>query len=145
VIVPDVNVLVYAHRRESPDHDRYGAWLAQLAAGPQPFGLFDLVGSAFVRIVTNPRIWQQPTRAETAVEFVDRLRARRACRVLLPGQESWALFARLATETNATGKLVADAYLAALTIEHGATLATCDGDFARFAGLRWAHPLQASS
>lgn len=145
MIVPDVNVLIYAHRRESPDHDRYGAWLTRLGGGPEPFGLLDLVGAGFVRIATNPRLWTSPTSPAAAIEFVDRLRARRACRVLLPGQESWELFGRLVGDAAATGKLVADAYLAALTMEHAATLATCDGDFARFHGLRFVHPLKPTA
>ena len=60
----------------------------------------------------------------------------------MPGSGTWSVFARLVNETGARGKLVADAYLAALAIENGCTLATCDGDFARFPTLRWTHPLQ---
>jgi toxin-antitoxin system PIN domain toxin len=144
VLAPDVNVLVYAHRAESPDHARYGAWLERLAEGIEPFGLPDLVGAAFVRIVTNARLWRQPTSPRRAVEFVERLRSRRACRVLHAGAESWPIFARLVDATSATGKLVADAWLAALVMEHACTLATCDGDFARFSELRWMHPLQSA-
>lgn len=142
MLAPDVNVLVYAHRVESPDHGRYADWLTRLATGSEPFGLSDLVCSGFVRIVTNPRIWRPATSLEAALAFVDRLRRRRGCRLLTPGTGTWGLFSRLAIDAGAGGKLVADAYLAALAIEHGCTLATCDGDFARFADLRWMHPLQ---
>jgi hypothetical protein len=144
VLAPDVNVLVYAHRVESPDHGRYGEWLRSLATGAEPFALSDLVCAGFVRVVTNPRLWRPATEPATALTFVDRLRRRRGCRLLAPGSGTWPLFSRLVEATAARGKLVADAYLAALAIENGCTLATCDGDFARFADLRWVHPLQPS-
>jgi len=145
MLAPDVNVLVYAHRVESPDHRRYADWLTRMATGSEPFGLSDLVCSGFVRIVTNPRIWRPATEPAVALAFVDRLRRRQGCRLLAPGSETWTMFARLVAASAARGKLVADAYLAALAIEHGCTLVTCDGDFARFADLRWAHPLQSPS
>ncbi|MCC6766181.1 MAG: type II toxin-antitoxin system VapC family toxin [Deltaproteobacteria bacterium] len=142
MLAPDVNVLVYAHRVESPDHGRYAAWLTKVATGSEPFGLSDLVCSGFVRIVTNPRIWRPATDPTVAVAFVDRLRRRRGCRLLAPGAGTWTVFTRLVEDAAARGKLVADAYLAALAIEHGCTLATCDADFSRFTDLRWTHPLQ---
>jgi toxin-antitoxin system PIN domain toxin len=145
LLTPDVNVLVYAHRRESPDHERYAGWLRKLAVGPEPFGLSDGVCASFVRIVTNGRLWEPATTARDALEFVGRLRRRRSCRLLLPGTASWPIFARLVEATSARGKLVADAWLAALVMEHACTLATCDADFARFPELRWLHPLQAWS
>jgi uncharacterized protein len=142
MLAPDVNVLVYAHRTESPDHPRYADWVRQLARGPEPFGFSDVVASGFVRIVTNQRLWRPATEPSQALAFVDRLRRRRSCRLLAPGSGTWAIFSRLVEGSGARGKLVADAYLAALAIEHGCTRATCDSDFARFADLRWAHPLQ---
>lgn len=142
MLAPDVNVLVYAHRAESPDHMRYAEWLTELAQGPEPFGLSDLVSSGFVRIVTNPRIWRPATEPAQALAFIDHLRRRRAFRLLAPGSATWTIFSGLVAAGGAQGKLVADAYVAALAIENGCTLATCDGDFARFAGLRWAHPLE---
>ncbi|MCC6847543.1 MAG: type II toxin-antitoxin system VapC family toxin [Deltaproteobacteria bacterium] len=145
MLTPDVNVLVYAHRVESPDHRRYAEWLTRIATGPEPFGLSDLVCAGFVRIVTHPRIWRPTTEPGRALAFVDRLRRRRGCRLLTPGSGTWTVFARLVEGATARGKLVADAYLAALAIEHGCTLATCDADFARFADLRWTHPLRPST
>ena len=142
MLAPDVNVLVYAHRVESPDHGRYADWLSSMAVGREPFALSDLVSAGFVRVVTNQRLWRQPTEPAVALDFIDRLRRRRACRLLAPGSGTWTVFARLVGATGARGKLVPDAYLAALAIENGCTLATCDADFARFAGLRWTHPLQ---
>src|SRR5262245_131110 len=94
MLAPDINVLVYAHRLESPDHARYAEWLTQLATGAEPFGLSDLVCSGFVRIVTNPRIWRPPTEPAVALSFVDRLRRRRGCRLLSPGTGTWTVFSR---------------------------------------------------
>jgi hypothetical protein len=141
VLLPDVNVLIYAHRAESPEHPRYADWLRRLAGGPEPFALSELGASGFVRIVTNPRIWDEPTTIEDALEFIARLRRRSNASLLTHGPASWQLFERLCLATRARGKLVADAYHAALAIEHGCELVTADGDFSRFAGLRHRHPL----
>lgn len=141
MLLPDVNVLIYAHRLESPEHARYAEWLRGLAGSPEPFAVSELGASGFVRIVTNPKIWDEPTSTEDALEFVERLRRRSNARLLVPGPSSWEIFARLCRAARARGKLVADAYHAALAIEHGCELITADGDFARFAGLRHRHPL----
>ena len=141
MLLPDVNILVHAHRLEAPEHGRYSEWLKALAVGPAPFGLSELGASAFVRVVTNPKIWDEPTSTEDALEFIERLRLRSNARLLTHGPTSWVHFARLCREARARGKLVADAYHAALAIEHGCELITADGDFARFAGLRYRHPL----
>jgi toxin-antitoxin system PIN domain toxin len=141
VLLPDVNVLVYAHRAESPDHERYADWVLQLARGTEPFGLSELGCSAFVRIVTNPKIWDEPTTLEDALGFIEQLRRRSNARPLTHGPTSWDIFAALCREAKARGKLVADAYHAALAVEHGCEFVTADGDFARFAGLRHRHPL----
>jgi hypothetical protein len=141
MLLPDVNVLIYAHRAEGPEHARYAEWLTQLAEGPEPFGLSELGASAFVRIVTNAKIWNEATSIEDALSFVERLRARSNARLLTHGPTSWEIFARLCAAARARGKLVADAYHAALAIEHGCEFVTADGDFARFPGLRYRHPL----
>ena len=143
--MPDVNVLIYAHRLESPDHPRYARWLVDLANGSESFGLSELSCGAFVRIVTLPQLWFPPTPLDHAITFVDLLRARDNCRHLTPAPDNWNIFVQLCTAANARGKLVADAYHAALAIEHGCELVTADADFARFPTLRWRHPLQPSA
>lgn len=142
MLLPDVNVLIYAHRAESPDHERYAQWLRNVAGGAEPFGLSELGGSAFVRIVTNGKIWDEPTPLDDALEFMERLRSRSNARLLTHGGASWDIFASLCRQAKARGKLVADAYHAALALEHGCELVTADGDFARFVGLRHRHPLR---
>jgi len=141
VLLPDVKVLVYAHRAESPEHERYAEWLRALATGLEPFALSELGASGFVRIATNRKIWDDRTSLEDALHFIERLRSRSNARLLTHGPASWQIFARLCIGARARGKVVADAYHAALAIEHGCELVTADSDFARFHGLRWRHPL----
>jgi uncharacterized protein len=142
MILPDVNILIYAHREQAPDHVRYRDWLASTGEGPEPYGYSELVLSSFVRIVTNPRVFSQPTPLESALEFVDRLREPVNAVRISPGQRHWSIFCDLCRRANAKGNLIPDAYLAALAIESGSEWVTTDRDFARFPGLRWKHPLE---
>ena len=138
--MPDVNILVYAHREESPDHQRYAAWLTNLAVGREPFALSELVLHGFVRIVTNPRIFNPPSTARQAFEFVDAFLAIPTCVVVRPGARHWEIFRRLCEAGKLRGKLAADAVHAALAIESGCEWVTADTDFSRFApDLRWRH------
>jgi uncharacterized protein len=141
MILCDVNVLVYAYRTEAPEHERYERWLREAIASEQAYGLSELVLSRFLRIVTHPRAMTTPAPMESALAFAEALRSQPNALPLAPGPRHWGIFERLCREANATGNLVPDAYLAALAIEHGAELVTADRDFARFAGLRWRHPL----
>ena len=138
--LPDVNVLIYAHRAEAVEHERYRDWLTALVSSPAPFALSELVAVGFVRIVTNGRIWSAPTPPELALEFIARLRDRRNYRPVQPGPESWKIFCDLVAQTKVRGKLIADAHHAAIAIESGCELVSADGDFARFPGLRVRHP-----
>jgi uncharacterized protein len=140
VILVDVNVLVYAFRRDAPDHQRYANWLQELIDSDTAFGMVDLVLSGFVRIVTHPSIFTPPSTIERALRFVDHIRSRPQCVSVAPGTRHWSIFTALCRETAATGNLVPDAYLAALAIESGCPWITADRSFARFPGLRWRHP-----
>jgi uncharacterized protein len=141
MILPDVNVLVYAHREDAPDHARYVRWLEDVARGDAAFGLSDLVLSGFLRIVTHPRIFMPPTPLEDALAFVEGLRGRPNCVPVAPGPRHWTLFVSLCRRAGVKGDLVPDAYLAALAIESGSEWITTDRGFARFSGPRWRHPL----
>ena len=142
MILPDVNVLVYAHREDLPDHKRYRAWLEDVINSEAPYGISDLVLSGFIRVVTHPRIFRTPTPLRTALAFARALRERPNCVVLSPGPRHWEIFLRLLRATGARGNLVRDAYLAALAIETGSEWVTTDRGYARFPGLRWRHPLE---
>lgn len=137
----DVNVLVYAHRPESPDHDAYRAWLDKARAGHEPLGLSDIVLSGFLRVTTSHRIFREPTPVAIALDFTDALRASPAALAIQPGERHWSIFTDLCRRLRAAGNLVPDAFLAALAIEAGAMWVTADRGFGRFPGLRWAHPL----
>ena len=140
MLMPDVNVLVYAHREETPSHARYAEWLVALVQGPGPFALSELVLHGFVRVVTNPRIFDPPSTAKQAFRFLDALIARPACSVIRPGPDHWGIFRQLCEKGDVKGKLVADAAHAALAIESGCEWVSADTDFARFAPLlRWRH------
>jgi uncharacterized protein len=141
--MPDVNVLVYAHRADEKVHPAYRQWLTDLVNGPQPFALCVLVAVTFVRIVTNPRVFAAPTPLPTALGAVDLLATHPRCRLVAPGADHWRRVADLCRGTGASGKQVADAQLAAVAIGEGCTLVSRDPDFARFAplGLSWQHLL----
>jgi hypothetical protein len=139
--IPDVNVLVYAHRADAANHDRHRAYLEALVNGPAAFGLVDLVLSGFLRVVTHPRIFKTPTPVEHALDFVNALRARPNAVRVAAGARHWDRFTSLVAVTGARGNIVPDAYLAAIAIESGNEWITTDRDYARFPGLHWRHPL----
>lgn len=140
--LPDVNVLIYAHREDAPEHDKYAAWLSNLVdEGAAPFALSSVTLSGFLRIVTNPRIFQPATPMEVALAFCRQLVARPTAAFLQPGARHWSIMVGLIERSGVRGAMVSDAYLAALAIEHGCQLVTTDSDFARFPSLRWRHPL----
>lgn len=138
--MPDVNILVYAHRQDSPKHARYAQWLTALATGPAPFGLSEPVMQGFIRIVTYPKVFQSPSTTKQAFRFLDGLLSRPTCTVLRPGPDHWRIFRDLCERHDLRHKLTADASHAALAIETGCEWVTADTDFARFAPLlRWQH------
>lgn len=143
MLLPDVNVLVYAHREDStPDHPQYAKWMVDLATGPEPFALSVLALSGLVRITTNPHIFRRPSTLDEVFAFLGELVRRPNARVVAPGLEHLAIFEQLCRESGASGKLVADAQHAAVAIEHGCSMVTTDSDFDRFPRLRWRHPLR---
>jgi len=137
----DVNVLVNAHRPEAQRHGEYREWLDVARADDEPLGLSDMVLSGFVRIVTHPRVFREPSPLRVALAFAEAVRESPAAVVISPGARHWSLFMQLCRAIEAHGNDVPDAYLAALAIESGTTWFTCDRAFARFPGLRWHHPL----
>ncbi|MDF0642618.1 MAG: type II toxin-antitoxin system VapC family toxin [Nitrospira sp.] len=140
MILPDVNVLVYAHRQDSARHADYLAWLNDLLESDAAFGVSEIVLSGFLRVVTHPRVFRDPTPLDLALQFAESLRSHPNAVTLMPGERHWTIFQRLCQDANAKGNLIADAYLAALAIESGAEWITTDRDYARFPELRWRHP-----
>jgi hypothetical protein len=141
MILLDVNVLVYAHRNDAPCHADFRQWLTYVLEGDASYGLSDLVLSGFLRIVTHPRVFRTPTPMEKALAFVQEVRDRPNCVLISPGPRHWDIFVKLCRKAGLKGNLVPDAFLAALAIENGAEWITTDGDYARFPGLKFKHPL----
>jgi toxin-antitoxin system PIN domain toxin len=141
VILPDVNVLVLAHRRDHDEHDEVRSWLEDEVNSDSPFALADLTLSGFLRIVTNRRIYERPSKLVIALEFVDGLVEQPTCVPVSAGPNHWPIFRRVLVAADARGNLVPDAHLAAIAIEHGATVATRDRGFARFGDVRWLDPV----
>jgi toxin-antitoxin system PIN domain toxin len=141
LILPDVNVLVYAHREDLADHAAYRAWLESVVNGDEAYGISELVLIGFVRVVTHARVFNKPSPLAAALAFAEQLREAPNSVRVEPGVRHWELFRRLCVEIGAKGNLIPDAYLAAMAIESGCEWITTDRDFSRFSGLRWRHPL----
>lgn len=142
MIVPDVNVLVHAYRREMADHADYADWLNGVVAGGEDLGLVEPVLTGFVRIVTHHRIFAEPAPTSEAIEFCQRLRAGRRARALPATGAVCATLGELVDgDRNVRGNRVPDAWIASMAIAHGATVATRDTGFRRFAGLRSFDPV----
>lgn len=137
MIALDTNVLVYAHREETPKHEQALGWLTHLAEGALPWALPVFCLGEFVRVVTHPRVFDPPTGLVTAIEALLGLLESRTLRVLNPGPRYPELYAQHLREADARGNLAFDAQIAALCAEHRITkLLTADRDFARFTKLK---------
>ncbi|MEP6781181.1 MAG: type II toxin-antitoxin system VapC family toxin [Gemmatimonadaceae bacterium] len=141
MIVPDLNLLLYAVHKESPKHALAASWLEALLTGDEPVGLPWAVSLGFIRITTNPRVFPMPLPVDVALRLVDAWYDRRIVIAIDPGDQHWRVVRTLLTESGTAANLTSDAHLAALCIERGATLHTADADFGRFKGLRWMNPL----
>jgi len=137
VIAVDTNILVYAHREETPLHSMALARLRSLAEGGVPWALPVFCIGEFVRVVTHPRIFHPPTDLDTALLFMEQLLGSPSARLLTPGSTFPSIFAEACREGGVQGNLAFDAQLVAVCREHGVTeLLTEDRDFGRFGGPR---------
>ena len=142
MLLIDVNVLVYAHREDASNHRAFISWLSDVANGERAYGISDIVLSGFIRIVTHPRVFDPPSSISDALAFANQVRQQPNCIQVSPGPRHWSIFEKLCRSGGVKGNLVPDAYLAALAIESGGEWITTDGDFSRFPGLKWRHPLK---
>jgi uncharacterized protein len=141
VKVPDLNLLIYAVDRQAHGHAPAVKWWNGLLSGSETVGLAWAVLLGFVRLTTNPRVVRSPLTAGEALDYVDRWLASPVSTVIEPTPRHASVLRELLTTTGTAANLVADAHLAALAIEHGATLCSADRDFGRFRGLDWTDPL----
>lgn len=143
MIIPDVNIMVYAYRADSPRNHVYGQWLASAVVGRDVVGLTDITASGFLRIVTSRQVFGDPSPVSSAVQFVSRLLEAPQVRWVGESRSSWRQFSRIAEEDGGVvGNRVPDAYLAATALAHGARIATADRGFARYSGLQFFDPGQ---
>ncbi|MEQ7007151.1 type II toxin-antitoxin system VapC family toxin [Actinopolymorpha sp. B17G11] len=138
----DINVLIYAIDKASPQHERARHWLGAELNGADVLGLPWLVLLGFVRLVTKPQVFAHPLPVETAMDLVDGWLQRENVVIPQPGSRHATILRGLLDDLGTGGNLVSDAHLAALAIEHGFELCSCDADFSRFSGLRWRDPLR---
>lgn len=143
MILPDVNVLVYAYKRGEDRHGSYADWLNGVADGTEGLALTDSVLTGFLRIVTNRRIYADPAPLSEALSFVSALRAASPARAVHATAAAWQQFTAF-TEADRLlgGNLVPDAWLAAIALTCGARIATADAGFSRFEGLEWFDPVR---
>jgi toxin-antitoxin system PIN domain toxin len=142
MLLLDANVLIYAFRRDLPQHTTAKRWLETKLSADEPLELLVLSELAFLRITTNRRAFAQPSRFEEALRFLEAVRSCPIVSELHPGPEHRSIFVRVARDYHLTGNDVSDAFVAAAAIEAGAILASADRGFARFRGLRWIDPLR---
>lgn len=141
MIVPDVNLLVYAVNADSPRHTAARTWLEELMSNTRPVGLTWIVLLAFLRLTTHAGVFARPLRPEEALAYVDEWIAHPRTRLLPPGEAHWGILRGLLRAAGTAGNLSSDAHLAAIAIAHNATLASADHDFRRFAQLDYVNPL----
>jgi toxin-antitoxin system PIN domain toxin len=144
MILPDVNVLLYAHRADLPRHEQYRDWLRGALTGDEPLVMPDAVVSGVVRVATDRRVFAPPSTTDQAFAFVNDILSNTNVVAMRSGPGVIDRFERLCREGGVRGPDVSDAYLAAVAIDSGAVLYTADRSFARFPGLRWRHPLDAT-
>lgn len=145
MILVDANILLYAYHPRAEEHERSRAWLEATLSGPASVGFAWLALWAFLRIATNPRVFERPLSVPEAERAVSSWLAEPAAEILDPGERHWDILRGLMRDGQTTGPLVVDAVLAAIALEHGATLCTTDRDFARFPKLKWMNPLKAKA
>lgn len=142
MIVPDVNLLIYAYDAESPWQTSAASWLEASLSGNEPFGMPWLVALAFIRISTHSRIMQQPMSVDEAMEIVASWERRPCFLYLTPSPDHRRNLQELLTRSHVSGNRINDGHIAALALEQGGVVHTTDGDFERFPGVKWKNPLK---
>jgi toxin-antitoxin system PIN domain toxin len=142
MILPDINLLVYAYNSDAPDHRSARVWWEACLSESRIVGLPWVVLLGYLRLMTNRSVLVHPLSPEEAIGHVRSWLERPQAQILHPGPRHLDVLDRLMRGSRPSGKLTTDAHLAALAIEHQAELHSNDGDFAEFPGLRWTNPLR---
>jgi toxin-antitoxin system PIN domain toxin len=143
VKLPDINLLIYAADETTIQHERAVEWVEDTLSGTETVAFAWPVLTGFVRVITNPRALRHPWDVEQALEVVGGWLAQPPVIVVHPTDRHLAVLRDLLVPLGTAGNLTSDAHLAAVAIEHGATLYSSDNDFSRFPGLRWSDPLRS--
>jgi toxin-antitoxin system PIN domain toxin len=143
MIVPDLNVLVYAYNADSLRHAAAKLWWEDTLNGQRPIGFAWATLLGFLRVMTQRRILERPMKTADAIRTVSDWLAQPSVQIVTPGDGHARILFDLIGEAGTAGNLTTDAHLAALAIEYQAEIASADTDFARFPGLRWFNPLAA--
>jgi toxin-antitoxin system PIN domain toxin len=138
VILVDANLLLYAYHPKADQHEQSRVWLEEVLSGPDLVRFAWLTLWAFLRIATNSRVFERPLSTTEAEAAISSWLAEPAAGILEPGERHWDILRGLVRDA---GPLVTDAVLAAIALEHGATVCTTDRNFSRFSGLKWTNPL----
>jgi len=141
LILVDANILLYAEDSLNPLNRRARKWWDARLSGSESVCLCWIVLSAFIRIGTNPRVFEHPLSLEQAISRVQSWLDQPCTRIIRPTQNHFTIFKQMLLEGQAVANLVTDAHLAALAIEHGCELASTDSDFSRFPKLKWKNPI----
>ncbi len=141
--LPDVNLFLYAYDSRSPRHSAARDWLERTLSSTETIGLSWIVLLAFIRLSTRSVVVERPLEVNAAIELVESWLGQPCVTVINPTDRHAAVLRELLLPLGTAGNLTTDAHLAALAIEHGALLCSCDSDFSRFQGLRWIDPLQS--
>jgi hypothetical protein len=142
MILLDANVLIYAVNEHSPLNRKAKAWLESSLVGPETVGFSWNVLLAFLRISTRHGLFQNPLSVDAAFELMATWLEQSSATIVHPGPNHLRILRQLILPLGTGGNLTSDAHLAALAVEHGAELCSCDTDFARFPGLKWRNPLR---
>ncbi len=145
MILVDANILLYAEDQLSSAHVRARTWWDATLSGSVPVCLCWTVINAFIRIGTNPRVFEHPLSLDRAKSRVQSWLEQPCTRIVNPTERHWIVFQRMLREGQATANLVADAHLAAIAFEHGCEVFSSDADFSRFPGIRWRNPLKSKN
>jgi toxin-antitoxin system PIN domain toxin len=143
VKLPDVNLFLYAVDEASPRHGPAREWVEGTLSGAETVALAWTMLLGFVRLSTRANLFERPLEVEEALDLVDGWLEQPCTTVIHPTDRHSAVLRELLAPLGTAGNLANDAHLAALAIEHGALVCSCDSDFSRFPGVRWVDPLRA--
>jgi toxin-antitoxin system PIN domain toxin len=137
----DANVLIYAVNEDAPQHAKARPWLERTLSGSEPVAFDRTVLLAFLRLSTRSAVFPRPLTPAQAIEVMASWLEQPCAEIVDPAERHLEVLARLLEPLGTAGNLTADAHLAAVALEYGAELCSCDADFSRFPGLRWTNPI----